>query len=454
MAELTHHPASPAGGPTHPQPRRRAARTIRWLAPLAVFGALFLALSALNRSSDPGTDTAPDLAALPFGDTEGQVRILEDALAANPSDAGLATMLGDAYYQRSRETGDPAYYTRGEQAYSKALESDPASVEAVTGQATLALARHDFAGGLALAQRAHALEPALVAPYAALVDAQIELGRYRAAEGSLGRMLALKPNLSSYARASYFRELNGDLPGALQAMRLAAAAGAGAPEGQAYVQSLLGKLEIDVGNYAAAAHAYRQALAVNPGYAPALAGHAQIDAIRGRFDRAIAGYRAAIEHQSSPDYAIALGQTAEAAGRGAEAKRAFAMVATAERSLAAVDVIPDPDLTVFEADHGSPNKAVMLGRETMEAAPSVRSADALSWALHRAGRHDAASRVSAKAMRLGSRDPYFLFHAGMIARASGDRDEARRLLGVLVAQSPRFNPLYGPQAKRALRSLG
>ena len=47
------------------------------------------------------------------------------------------------------------------------------------------------------------------------------------------------------------------------------------------------------------------------------------------------------------------------------------MVATAARSLAAVDVIPDPDLTVFEADHGSPSKAVVLGRETMEAAPSA-----------------------------------------------------------------------------------
>jgi tetratricopeptide (TPR) repeat protein len=454
MTELIHHPAPPAGGPTRPRLRPRAARAIRWLAPLAVFGALFLALSALNRPSERGTGTAPDLAALPFGDTEGQVRILEDALAADPTDSHLATMLGDAYYQRSRESADPAYYARAEQAYSTALQIDPARVEAVTGQATLALARHDFAGGLVLAQRAHALEPALAAPYTALVDAQIELGRYGAAERSLGRMLALKPSLSSYARASYFRELNGDLRGALQAMRLAADAGAGAPEGQAYIQSLLGKLEIDVGDYGAAAHAYREALAVNPGYAPALAGRAQIDAIGGRFGRAIAGYRVAMERQGSPDYAIALGQTAEAAGRGLEAERAYAQVAAEARSLAAVDLIPDPDLTVFEADHGSPGKAVILGRRTMEAAPSVRSADALSWALHRAGRHDAASRISAKAMRLGSRDPYFLFHAGMIARASGDRGEARRLLGTLVAQSPRFNPLYGPQAKRALRSLG
>jgi tetratricopeptide (TPR) repeat protein len=414
---------------------------------------LLLALSALNRSSESGTGSAPDLAALPFGDTEGQVRMLQEALGADPSDAHLAVLLGDAYYQRSRETADPAYYERAEEAYSQALQNDPASVDAVTGQATIALARHDFAGGLVLAQRAHALEPALVAPYAALVDGQIELGRYEAAERTLGRMLALKPNLSSYARASYFRELNGDLPGALEAMRLAAAAGAGAPEGQAYIQSLLGKLEIDVGDYAAAARAYRQALAANPGHAPALAGLAQVDAIRGRFDRAIAGYRAVIERARNPEYAIALGDTARAAGRRIEAERAYALAAAEAKNSAAVDVTPDPTLTVLEADHGSPARAVMLGRRTMKAAPSVTAADALSWALHRAGRHAAAERVSAKAMRLGTRDPYFLFHAGMIARASGDRDEARRVLGTLIAQSPQFNPLYGPQARRVLRGL-
>jgi hypothetical protein len=56
-------------------------------------------------------------------------------------------------------------------------------------------------------------------------------------------------------------------------------------------------------------------------------------------------------------------------------------------------------------------------------------------------------------MRLGSRDPYFLYHAGMIAGRAGKTGEARRLLARLVAQSPQFNPLYGPRARSALESL-
>jgi hypothetical protein len=56
-------------------------------------------------------------------------------------------------------------------------------------------------------------------------------------------------------------------------------------------------------------------------------------------------------------------------------------------------------------------------------------------------------------MRLGSRDPSFLYHAGMIARRAGRDDQARRLLHRLLAQSPRFSPLYAPPARRALRTL-
>ena len=65
-----------------------------------------------------------------------------------------------------------------------------------------------------------------------------------------------------------------------------------------------------------------------------------------------------------------------------------------------------------------------------------------------------AQRMSHEAMRLGSRDPQFLYHAGAIAADAGDAAAARALLGGLLAQSPRFNPLLAPRAERILRGLG
>jgi hypothetical protein len=56
-------------------------------------------------------------------------------------------------------------------------------------------------------------------------------------------------------------------------------------------------------------------------------------------------------------------------------------------------------------------------------------------------------------MRLGSRDPLFLYHAGIVALRAGQPERARSFLGRLVGQSPDFHPLYGPRARRALEAL-
>jgi tetratricopeptide (TPR) repeat protein len=266
-------------------------------------------------------------------------------------------------------------------------------------------------------------------------------------------MVRLKANLAAYARISYFRELHGDLSGALQAMRYAVSAGAGSPEGEAYVQGLKGKLLLDLGRYGAAERAYHEALASNPGYPPALAGIASVEAAGGELGAAIRDYRTVVERLPLPEYAIALAETEQAAGRSSAAKRDYALVGAEVKLLHANGVNTDVDLALFEANHGSPRRAVILGRRAWERAPSVRSADALGWALYRAGRIAVATRFSDQAMRLGSRDPSFLYHAGMIARSAGRPMQARELLGSLVAQSPRFSPLYGPRARRAVERL-
>ena len=132
-----------------------------------------------------------------------------------PREAELAA----AYLQKARESGDPSFYSRADGVLSRALARGPADPAELTEAAALAAGRHDFRDAERLARRARALAPDSIGAFAVQVDALVELGRYRDAERTLQRMVDLKPNLPSYARVSYFRELTGDLTGAAQALR-------------------------------------------------------------------------------------------------------------------------------------------------------------------------------------------------------------------------------------------
>jgi tetratricopeptide (TPR) repeat protein len=403
-------------------------------APLAVFAALFLVLTRINA---PAPDGARDV-------------------AAHAVEAAVLTARGDAFYQRLRETGNGDFAERAENAYRMALAAEPGYPGALAGRATLALNAHRFAAGLALARRAHRAAPQLPATYPSFVDGLIETGRYGEAERVLQRMVGLKPTQAAYLRVSYYRELHGDLRGAARALGLAISAGAGTVEGAAYARTVLGGFEAARGRYASAERAYREALAISPGFGAARAGIAVLRAGTGQpgdLEAAIRILRGQAGDPPSPDALVALGEVEQAAGRLAAARRHYAQASEIEARLLTQGSGYDAGVTLNEAEHGDPARAVIYGRRAWRSAPSVSSADAYSWALYRDGRTDAAARLSAEAMRLGSRDPEFLYHAGMIARADDRPGDARRLLGRLLAQAPRFSAFYAPRARAALRGL-
>ncbi|MGH2991530.1 MAG: tetratricopeptide repeat protein [Solirubrobacterales bacterium] len=420
--------------------------------PVLTFGAVVAVLTATNGS--PTSQGPTGNAVQAAGDTETAIASLRAAVQTAPADAHAYALLGDAYYARSRESGDPADVRRAERTYDAALRGDPDDVTAVAGLATVALSRHDFTGGLDLARRAHRLEPALLAPYPALVDGLIETGRYGEAARTLDQMVRRKPSLAAYTRISYFRELNGDPAGAAEALRLGVSAGAGTAEGNAFVRSALGDLEADRGRYGAAERAYREALAVDPEFGSARTGLAHLQAGRGDLGAAVAKLRGLVGDPPSPDALAELGEVEQAAGLHRAARRHYATAGELERALLADGSHVDAGVTLFEAEHGRAARAVRLGRRAWRAAPSVSAADAYSWALQRAGRSRAAARLSTEAMKLGSRDPEFIYHAGLIARSNGRLGKARRLLGGLLEQTPRFSPLQAPRARAALRGLG
>lgn len=431
-------------------------RAMTFVAPVVVFVVALTLFAALNGDGAQRGARAPSVplaVARPGAGTQERIDVLRANRRARPGSPGLLAELGNAELQGVRETGDPSGYRRADRAFALALQRDPRHVDAMVGKATLEMARHHFREGLVYARRAVALAPEAAGPLPVLVDALVELGRYDEADRTLQRLLDRKPGLPAYARASYLRELRGDLRGAVSAMRFAVDAGSATPEATASVQTLLGTLERNRGRLGAARTAYRAALAAVPGSSGANAGLAGIDAAQGRLDAAVRRLRGGLDRFASPEYAIVLGEHELAASRMRAARTHLALAPVKRASLRASGENTDTESAQFEADHGDPAEGVRLGRRAWAAAPSVRSADALGWALTRAGRPAEGYAWTRRALRLGWRDPVPVYHAGMAAKAAGKRTAARRLLGGLLARSPDFSPLHAPRARRALAAL-
>ena len=91
---------------------------------------------------------------------------------------------------------------------------------------------------------------------------------------------------------------------------------------------------------------------------------------------------------------------------------------------------------LFEADHGDPGTAVQKAKQVYAAAPSVRGADALGWALTRDGKPERGLAFAEEALRLGTRSPLFLFHAGIAAKRAGEDGAARAYLSRALGLNP------------------
>src|SRR5918996_2846783 len=86
--------------------------------------------------------------------TDTQIQTLQDRLQTNPDDWQAYSQLGLAYLQKARETGDPTYYQKTDEALDKALGFEPGDYASVSAKGALALARHDFSAALEWGEKA------------------------------------------------------------------------------------------------------------------------------------------------------------------------------------------------------------------------------------------------------------------------------------------------------------
>ena len=422
----------------------------------AAIAAAALLLGGAFRKSPPVDSAQPAAAASApaspaLGETAALVRRLQLQLRGKPSAQGYAT-LGLAYEQRARETGDPGYYSKADGVLRRSVALGARNAVAVGGLGSLALSRHRFRDALRLGHEARELAPQEVRNYGVVGDALVELGRYREAFAAFDAMAREKPGLSAYSRISYARELLGDIPGSIRAMKLAVDTAMGQRESMAWTRVQLGKLYWATGRLSTARREFATALSVFPGYVYGLDALAQVEAARGHLRRAIGLEAQAASDVPLPQFVSFLGDLYRVNGQPGLAAKQYGLIGVIRRLLAANGVKTDLETALFQVDHGIRlRQTLALARLAHRERPSIDGDDVLAWALARNGRCDEALRYSRRALRLGTQDALKYFHRAMVERCLGDDTTARAWFGRALALNPHFSLLWAPVARRALR---
>ena len=362
--------------------------------------------------------------------------------------------LSMALARRARETSDVSFYSKAEAALARSFELSPGNLEGQKVQTWILLGKHEFAKAAELARQLNEQWPDDVLVYGYLVDANVELGNYTAAEEAAQWMLDIRPgNVPGLTRASYLRELFGDVDGSIELMEMAyRQTPPNELEDRAWILTQIAHLRLSTGDVKRADEILQQALALFPNYHYALANLAKVRAAQGRFADAADLLRQRYQNAAHAENAFDLAVVLTRAGKTDEGKALFAeFEAKAKKETTAADNA-NRELIFYYADYANrPDDALRIAAQEFERRKDVYTLDAYGWALAMNGRNDEGRDQLQKALAVGLRDAQLLYHAGIIADRSGDTATAAKLL----RQSLEVNPVseHAGAARAALERL-
>lgn len=168
-------------------------------------------------------------------------------IAKNKNTVDAYIRLAEIFINEARVTGEHGHYYPGAlKVLEKGLQIDKITEDQkfsiLSYKASVLLSQHEFSFALTIGKEAQLLNPYNAQIYGVLVDAFVELGDYGNAVLMADKMISIRPDLRSYSRVSYLREIHGDLAGAIEAMQLAVTAGLPGDEQTAWARLTLGAL--------------------------------------------------------------------------------------------------------------------------------------------------------------------------------------------------------------------
>lgn len=336
----------------------------------------------------------------------------QQSLAENGSSPAFER-LGWTFVKKARISLDAGFYKLAEQcaACLEARNSNRADALLLRAHALQSL--HHFAEAEAAARE---LVRSRERPfdYGVLGDVLIDEGKVREGAAAYQRMVDLRPDLQSYARAAHVRWLTGDLEGAIELMKLATGASSpNDPEAGAWAFTRLALYQLQRGTTKSALASCDAALSLQSDYAPAMLARGRILLAENRAIDAVVELQRAAKLNPLPEYQWALEDALNV-----------------KSQIVARSNTDDPrTLSLYLATrHEDVERAVRLAQQELTNRGDVFTHDALAWALAASGRTTEAQQHITQALSEGTVDARLYLHAGVIAALNNDHKQARRWL--------------------------
>jgi tetratricopeptide (TPR) repeat protein len=369
---------------------------------------------------------------------------LTSRAAKNPDDLHVKLLLVQAYIQEARITGNYGYYNEAAmKLLNDVLKKDPENFIGLSLQASVYLNQHHFKEAYETGIKLRNMNPHAALVYGILTDACVELGWYDEAVAMADTMCAIRPDLKSYSRISYLREIFGDYEGAKEAMKMALRAGVTGLEQTEWCRVHLGRLYELTGNIDTAELIYQAANTARANYAPALAGLARVEAAKKNYASAIKLFEQAQSLTKDKVYAEDLASLYRLNG---DISKSNALVQESIK-----EILPaknnkqkgshghyaDKELAMLYLTLNDTSRALLHARLEYERRPdNIEVNDLMAWIQYKSGHVKQAAFYANKALKTGSKNPELLCRTGIIFFQAGEQQRGASLIYDAVSSNP------------------
>ena len=362
------------------------------------------------------------------------------ALKKNSADGKAYLSIATAFISEGRITGNNGYYSEAaikmlDKARAVSPENKDIDFESLSLKSAVLLNMHQFKDALATAKQGVTINSYNAGIYGAMIDAHVEMGDYNAAVADCDKMLNIRPDLRSYSRASYLRQIHGDNDGALEAMKMAVESGVPGMESTEWARVNWGDLYFNIGKLDTARMIYESVLSYRPGYPYAEMGLARVAAAHKNYDQAITHTSNAIKVLSEAAFVSYLGDLYTLKGdkeKGEEThKDVVRLLEEGEKDQAKSKILQHNghrELAMAYLSVKDYDKALLHAQADYNLRPAnIDANELMAWVLYLKGAYAEAVKYQDVVFKTKIKNANLSYKAGLVYAAAGNATRADQL---------------------------